>query len=62
MKIKLFLLDETVKEVEFSDCKTLEDVCKWFNQAAPFITISNDIIINSSQIRRIKPLVKISNS
>ncbi len=57
MKVKIFLLNKnTHKVVEFPDCDTLEDVRKWLNQAAPFITVSKDEIINTNQIRKIKPL------
>ena len=59
MKTKLFLLDKTTLEAEFPDCKTLEDVRKWLNQAAPFVTLRDEnIIININQIRKIEPLDK----
>ena len=53
IKVKIFLLDGTIYEVEFPNCHTLEDVRKWLNNAAPFITIKN-LIINSNQIHKIE--------
>ena len=56
MKVKLILLDKTTPTVEFQSCNKLEDVCKWLNLAVPFITISEDTIINTNQICKVKPL------